>query len=179
MNVAEAQREMRDVYMNAGPGEAVSALVWFVSAACATWVSPGAGALALVFGGMLIFPLTQLSLFVMGHRTSVSASNPLRELAPQVAFIVPIVMPLAGVAMLQRASWFYPAFMVIVGAHYLPFTFLYGARRFLVLAGILIVAGYGLAFSDIPSFSIGAWFTAIVLSAFAVFGMARRETVMA
>jgi len=175
MEVAEAQREMRDVYLNAGPGEAVAALVWFISAACGTWVSPKAGALSLIFGGMLIFPLTLLCLVALGHRTSVRSANPLRELAPQVAFIVPIVMPLAGVAMLQKTSWFYPAFMVIVGAHYLPFAFLYGTRSFLALAGILIVGGFGLAFSGVESFSAGAWLTGVVLSVFAVFSLTRRS----
>lgn len=174
MNVAEAQREMRDVYLDVGPGEAVAGAVWLVSAALATWVSRTAGVLALVFGGMLIFPLSQLILHLLGHRTSVSSTNPLRELAPQVAFIVPILMPLAGAAMLHRASWFYPAFMVIVGAHYLPFAFLYGTRRFLVLAAALVAAGFSLALGPFRSFSAGAWLTAVVLFAFAGWGAVRR-----
>lgn len=111
MDVAEAQREMREVYLNAVPGQAVSAAVWLVSAICATWLSARAAVLTLVFGGMLIFPLTQLILLGMGRRASVGKENPLRELAPQVAFIVPLLMPLAGVALLHRPSWFYPAFM--------------------------------------------------------------------
>ena len=32
----------------------------------------------------------------------------------------------AGAAALHRPSWFFPACLVIVGAHYLPFVFLYG-----------------------------------------------------
>lgn len=175
VNVPQAQREMRDVYLNAGPGEAVAALVWLLSAICGTWVSPTAGVLSLVFGGMLIFPLTQLSLAALGRRTAVSAANPLRPLAPQIALLVPLIMPLAFAAMFHRAEWFYPAFMVIVGAHYWPFAFLYGARRYVALAALLVVGGYALAFSGWAFFAAGAWFTAAVLFAFAGFGFLRRE----
>lgn len=175
VNVPEAQREMRDVYLNAGPGEAVAGVVWLVSAACATWVSPRAGALSLVLGGMFIFPATQLCLLILGRRTSVSVNNPLRQLAPQIALIVPIVMPLAGAAMLYRPSWFYPAFMVIVGAHYWPFAFLYGRRRFVALAAILVLGGYALAFSPLQVYSAGAWFTTAVFFSFSAFGFLRRD----
>jgi hypothetical protein len=174
MEVADAQREMRDVYLNAAPGQAVSAAVWMVSAICASWVSVRAGVLALVLGGMLIFPLTQMMLLAMGRRATVGKANPLRELAPQVAFIVPLTMPLAGAAMLYRTSWFYPAFMVIVGAHYLPFAFLYGRRAFLLLAAILLVGGFGLAYAPTVPFALGAWLTAGTLAGFALASVPRR-----
>ena len=96
MEVAEAQREMRDVYLNGAPGQAVSAAVWLASALFATWASTRIAVLALVVGGMAIYPLTQLILRILGRPTSVSEANPLRELAPQVAFIVPLLCPLPG-----------------------------------------------------------------------------------
>jgi len=173
MEVAEAQREMRHVYLDGAVGQAVSAAVWLTSAACATWGSRSAAVLALVLGGMLIFPLTQLTLVALRRPVAVSAANPLRALAPQVAFIVPLVMPLAGVALRYRASWFYPAFMVIVGAHYLPFAFLYGRRAFLGLAGALLASGFGLAVVPSAPFALGAWLTAGVLAGFAVLSVPR------
>ncbi len=42
---------------------------------------------------------------------------------------------------LYRLNWFFPALMILVGAHYLPFATLYGMRIFMFLAGILIAAG--------------------------------------
>lgn len=54
------------------------------------------------------------------------AGNPLGPLGMQVAFIIPCSYPVIGAAVLHNVNWFYPAFMVIVGAHYLPFVFLYG-----------------------------------------------------
>jgi len=104
MDIAVAQREMRMIYMNAAPGQAVSAMVWSKSTALSTWISVRAGILALVFGGMFIYPLTQLVLVAMRRPVSVSNANPLRELALEIAFIVPLTMPLVGAAARSSAS---------------------------------------------------------------------------
>ena len=40
-----------------------------------------------------------------------------------------------------RSDLFFPACMVIVGAHYLPFVFLYGMRLFAVLAALMTLVG--------------------------------------
>ena len=66
-----------------------------------------------------------------------------------------------------RLEWFFPAAMVIVGAHYLPFVFLYGMRHYAVLAAILACGGVGLALWGPESFSLGAWITGLVLLTFA------------
>jgi hypothetical protein len=42
---------------------------------------------------------------------------------------VPITLPVAGAAALNQRGWFYPACLIIVGAHYLPFVFRYGISR--------------------------------------------------
>src|SRR5438270_6110858 len=102
MEVSEAQREMREVYLNAGPGQAVAAGVWLASAACATWGSFQSAVLTLVVSGVFIFPLTKLILLLMGGRTSVRKTNPLRPRAPQVAFVAPFLMPLAYPITLYR-----------------------------------------------------------------------------
>jgi hypothetical protein len=167
MQIADAQSEMRAVYLNGASGQAVSAVLWAVSAACATWISTRAGVLSLVVGGMFIFPVTQAMLALMRRPVSVSRGNPLRELAPQVAFIVPLAMPLVGAAALYKVTWFYPGFMILVGVHYLPFAFLYGRPAFLALAGVLLAAGLALALLAAP-FAAGGWLTAAILAAFAV-----------
>src|SRR5436190_5318337 len=134
MNVTEAQREVRTVYVGGFYGQLVSGAIWLVSAGLTTWVSPRAGILALVFGGMFIFPITQLLLRASGRPASLSSGNPFRELAMEIAFLVPLLLPLVGAATLHRAAWFYPAMMIVVGAHYLPFSFLYGMRQFIRLS---------------------------------------------
>jgi len=172
MNVSEAQREMRTIYEGGFAGGLVAGLLWAVSASLHTWVSPRAGILALVFGGMAIFPVTQLLLLAMGRRASLSPGNPLRELAMEVAFLVPLLLPLVGAAALHKPAWFYPAMMLVVGAHYLPFSFLYGMRAFLVLGSALFSAGLMIGLYA-PGLAVhGAWFTAAALWVFAFAGRA-------
>jgi hypothetical protein len=67
--------------------------------------------------------------------------------------------------------------MVILGAHYLPFVFLYGMRLFAILSACLVSAGLGLALYAPPSFAIGAWVTGglLVTFAFAARRFALRE----
>jgi hypothetical protein len=124
MLIADAQRESRTVYLGGSVGQLVSAMIWLASAAIATLVDPVTGFWALAIGGAAIFPLTQAILLMAGRRASLARENPLRHLAMQVAFTVPIVVPLAGAAALHTRGWFYPGCMVIVGAHYLPFVFI-------------------------------------------------------
>lgn len=95
----------------------------------------------------------------------------------QVAFVLPASMPLLVSVGLYRLNWFYPAMMVLLGAHYLPFVFLYGMRHFAVLAALLVSGGIAIALYWSVSFSTGAWLTGATLLAFALIGRAivRRE----
>lgn len=171
MTVRDAQREVRAVFLNGSVGQAVSGAIWLSSAAAASFVSTRAGILILVIGGMFIFPLTQAVLRITGRRTALRQENPLNGLAMQVAFLVPLTLPLAGAAALYDIDWFYPAVMVIVGAHYLPFIFLYGMRAFGVLAAILLGAGFLLGLRGPESFALGGWITGAVLLAFAAWAL--------
>jgi hypothetical protein len=68
----------------------------------------------------------------------------------------------------HHVEWFYPAMMVAVGAHYLPFIFLYGMPIYGVLSGVLVLAGIALAHRPHAAFSTGAWLTAGILFVFSV-----------
>ena len=168
MEISDAQQEVRSVYRDGVVGQTVSGLIWLLSAALGTWVSVRAGVIALAVGGMFIFPLTQLTLQIFGGPTTLRNENPLNGLAMQVAFIVPLSIPVIGAAALYNVDWFYPAFMVIVGAHYLPFVFLYGMWEYAVLAGVLIAGGVTIGYLLPDTFSIGGWFGGAVLLLFAI-----------
>jgi hypothetical protein len=165
--ISDAQSESRTVYLGGFVGQLVSAMIWFVSAAIATFVDPVTGFWALAIGGMAIFPLTQALLRLSGRRASLDRRNPLRGLAIQVAFTVPLVLPLAGAAALHRPGWFYPACLIIVGAHYLPFVFLYGMKTFAVLAAALLCAGFALGFLAPDRVVTGGWVGGAILFVFA------------
>lgn len=117
---------------------------------------------------------------MLGRPGKVSAENGLWALGTQTAFTVPINFLLVGAATLYLETWFFPAAMIVVGAHYLPFITLYGMKMFGVLAGLLVIAGAGLALYGPQIFSLGGWFTAVVLIVFAFLGrriVLKEETV--
>jgi hypothetical protein len=59
---------------------------------------------------------------------------------------------------------------VVVGAHYLPFIFLYGMPQFGLLAGLLIAGGAGIGLYGPDVFSLGGWVAAAILIVFAFVG---------
>jgi hypothetical protein len=148
----------------------VSSILWFASAAALTWCSFRAGVAILVFGGILIFPLTQAFLRLMGRPHSLPKGHPMNGLAMQIAFTVPLAIPLILAAALHRHAWFYPAFMIVVGCHYLPFIFLYGMRQFGVLAALLIGSGLLIGLYMPTALALGGWLTAALLLVFAFAG---------
>lgn len=174
METSEAQRELRSAFLGGFMGQLVSSVIWLGSAAISSYGRRETAIVFLVVAGFFIFPLTQLGLRLMGRPGRVSSGNALYGLGAQVALVLPLSLPVVGAATLYRLEWFYPAFMVVLGAHYLPFVFLYGMRMFGVLAGILWCAGMGLALWIEAPFTTGAWLTAGTLLAFALLG--RRST---
>jgi hypothetical protein len=167
MLVRDAQREVRSVFLGGAIGQLVSGTLWAISAAMGTWGTHRQAILVLVIGGMFIFPATQLVLRLMGRRSSLSPENPLTGLAMQIAFTVPLTLPVVGAATLHNVNWFYPAVMVVVGAHYLPFIFLYGMIEFGFLAALLLGGGVALGLRMPHDFVFGGWYTAAVLLLFA------------
>jgi hypothetical protein len=166
MTVAEAQEEVRAVYLNGSVGQLVSGVIWLSSAACGSRGAIRQAILVLVFGGMFIFPITQLLLRLANRPYALGAGNPLRHLAMQIAFIVPLTLPVAGGAALHNVNWFYPACTVIVGAHFAPFVFLYGMWEFAVLSGVLLCGGIAFGFVLPHAFTPCGWFTGMVLVLF-------------
>lgn len=176
MTLAEAQEEVRAVYLNGSVGQLVSGVIWLSSAACGSRGATRQAILVLVFGGMFIFPITQLLLRLANRPYALRAGNPLRHLAMQIAFIVPLTLPVAGGAALHNLNWFYPACTIIVGAHFLPFVFLYGMWHYAVLSGVLLCGGVACALILPHDFTSGGWFTGLVLVLFAGWVMVERST---
>ncbi len=90
MTIENAQREMRSIYRGGAKAQAVSDVIWLISAALETFVSQSAGLVSLFLGGCLILLLTQLVLKLLGRPASASSANPLNGLAKEIAFIVPL-----------------------------------------------------------------------------------------
>lgn len=170
MDIQDAQREVRAVYIGGFWGQLVSSVIWLVSAALGTWVTPKASILTAIIAGFFIFPLIQMLLRLSGRPARVSKENPLHWLGMQVAFVLPFSMLLLFPVGRYDLNWFFPALMVLLGAHYLPFVFLYGMRMFWALAGILVAMGYVIAMYFAQTFSLGAWVGGFILFVFAWIG---------
>jgi hypothetical protein len=113
----------------------------------------------------------------MGRAYALPKGHPMNALGIQVAFTLPLTLPVVlGIAAL-RPAWFYPAFMIVLGAHYLPFVFMYGMWQFAALCATLVASGVAIAMYLPKPVSLGAWLTAALLFAFALVGrhVARKE----
>ncbi len=170
MLVQDAQREVRTVFIGGFWGQLVSSAIWLASAAVGFWDTPRAAIITIVAAGFFIFPATQLLLRLTGRPTRTPRDNPLHYLGMQVAFTLPPTMLLLIPVTEFRLNLFYPALMILLGAHYLPFTFLYGMRMFIPLSAILIFCGVGIAHYFPGSFTLGGWVCGLTLFVFAWMG---------
>jgi hypothetical protein len=166
MNISDAQQEIRCRFHGGFYGQLVSGVLWLLSGFLAVTVGVKSAIIALVFGGFVIFPATELLVRLSG-RKKLSQKNTLSSLGMQVAFVLPFSMLLLVPVTQYRTNLFYPAMMILLGAHYIPFVFLYGMKLFALLAAILIGGGVCIAMSGANTFSTGAWTTGIVLVLFA------------
>jgi hypothetical protein len=171
MNIAEAQKEMRSHFGGGFYGQLVASVFWAISASLATLASPTHAMVALVAGGFLIFPFTEL-LVRISRTPKLSKTNELTGLGMQIAFVLPISMLLLVPVVRYNVNLFYPAMMVLLGAHYIPFVFLYGMRVFAGLAALIGGGGVLFALTCGNQFSIGAWYTAAVLFLFSLLAKA-------
>ncbi len=172
MLVQDAQREVRTVFIGGFWGQLVSSAIWLASAALGTWVSPRTAIFTIVVAGFFIFPATRMLVRLTGGPTYLTRGNPLWNLGWQIAFTLPLCMLLLVPVTEFRLNLFYPALMILLGAHYLPFTFLYGMRMFIPLCAILVSSGVVIAFHFSGSFSLGGWICGLVLFVFACIGRA-------
>jgi|SRR5579862_6202052 len=172
MQIADAQRENRTRFVGGFYGQLVSGLLWLVSASLATWSTPRAAITTLVLGGVLIFPITEFFVRVVSRNGPLSPSNSLHYLGMQIAFVLPPSMFLLVPVSQYRLTLFYPALMILLGAHYIPFVFLYGMRIFAALAALLVGGGLVIGMYFSSSFELGAWYTSATLLVFAFAGRA-------
>jgi len=180
MLIADAQRNVRTVFIGGFWGQLVSSAIWLASAALATWSTPRAAISTVVFGGFFIFPATWLLLRLTGGPASPTKGNPLSHLGMQIAFTLPTTMLLLVPITEFRLNLFYPSLLILLGAHYLPFVFLYGMRMFILLCAMLVSSGIAIALYLPESFCLGAWVGGLILLVFAWVGRfaVRQERVL-
>jgi hypothetical protein len=168
MTIAQAQADVRRAYRGGYSGPLVSAFIWAAANSAYFLVSPGAAMAALFFGGMLIFPIS--ALILRSTRSgSLPKGHPSTALAMQSAFTVPFGLLVAIVLGSFAPELFFPASLIIVGAHYLVFISPYGMKIYAVLGGALVVIGAAAIFVVPDIGSVSGWVGAVVFLASAPF----------
>ena len=104
MDIKDAQRDVRRTFLGGFEGQLVSGGIWLLSAAVATWGSHRTAAILLVGVGFFIFPMTQLVLRGMGKPSSLPKGHPMNALGMQVAFTLPLTLPLVFAAAAFRRT---------------------------------------------------------------------------
>ncbi|CAO1654104.1 ABC transporter permease [Salinibacterium sp. NYA9b] len=166
MTITQAQADVRRIYRGGYSGPLVSAILWGVANAVYFLVSPGAAMVTLFFGGMLIFPLSAVVLKLMSGESALPKGHPSIGLAMQSAFTIPLGLLVAIALGAYAPELFFPASLIIVGAHYLTFISLYGMKSFAALAGALVLVGT-IALFFIPAIApISGWVGAGVFAVF-------------
>lgn len=141
MTVEQAQAQIRQAFVNGGPGAIVSSLAWF-SAALAFVRTDHATAFAVLFlGGMLIFPLSTLIDKLVFRRSGSVAGNPLGLLALESTIAMIGCLLAAWLLLRDRPDFVFPVAAIAVGTHYLPFKTAYGDRTYWLLGAVLTVIG--------------------------------------
>lgn len=136
----------------------IEGVLWLISASLGAASQIPAAMLVLIVGGMFIHPMA-----VLGSRViklpSPAASNRLSILNTWMALTIPLGLPLVFMATKAgHDNIFFPAFAVLVGAHWLPFAYIYSMASFLVIAPLLVLAGIFFGFFSIYSFSACGYF---------------------
>lgn len=165
--IIDAQRDMRDAYYSGAPGVVSSATVWLAAAVVAALVTPKAGIMTLVFGGVLIFPASVVVCKMIGRSGKHNKNNPLAPLAIEGTIWMLFSIPLAIGAALYRIEWFFPFMLLIIAGRYLTFSTLYGMRIYWLFAIVLAISSFCLLAMNAPVFA-GAFTGALVEYIFGV-----------
>jgi hypothetical protein len=152
-SLVQSQLDMCKGYGNGSVGVLVSGLIWLGSAVIANLYTPKQAVLALLIGGMFIFPLSLLLGKIMGLPGAHTKGNTLGNLAMEGTVFMLMCLPLAFGLSLQHTEWFFQGMLLIIGGRYLTFVTIYGLRIYWILGAVLGLAAYGLFAAKADSFT--------------------------
>ena len=150
MRIDEAQADLRRAYLDAGPGTAISGLVWGAAALAQARSGVGTGFAVLFFGGMLIFPLSLLVNRALFGRAAESPDNPFGRLVLESTIAMLAAFLPAWLFLDSAPALVMPLAALAVGAHYFAFKTAYGLPIFWVLGGLLMAMSVAAIYRVFP-----------------------------
>ena len=144
----------------------VEAALWLAAASVGYLGHESTAVVLLVFGGMFIH-LVASGISRRLKFPEPSEGNRLAVLNTFVALTIPLGLPLIYMACGDgRLNLFFPAFSILVGAHWLPFVYIYRMWTFSLLAGIMVALGIFFGFINTASFSAAGFAASAALLVF-------------
>lgn len=122
-----------------------SSLAWLAAATVALQMGSSSAVIALLVGGVLIYPVGVIFTKALGRPGSHQRGNPLGLLALESTGLLILCLPLAYAVSLYQVQWFFPGMLLVIGGRYLILRTLFGMRIYWVLGAVLALAAYLLA----------------------------------
>lgn len=169
MQITEAQADVRRSYVDGGPGQMVSGLVWLAAAIVAARNGIGLGFAVLFFGGMLIFPLTFVTTRTVFRRAPTQKGNALIPIALESTAAMIAGLFAAYLLVGHSPELVFPLSALVVGAHYFAFRTLYGDATFLILGALITMLGLNAIFRWLALSGGVLWWVAGIEIVFGVY----------
>jgi hypothetical protein len=150
MNLFDAQKDMRYGYLGGGVGMFVSGIVWLTAGIIAINGSTNQAIWALLIGGVLISPISDIVTKALGRPSKSTPGNPLITLAIESTIWLISWSFLAYLISQMNPLWFFPVMLLAIGGRYQTFSALYGMRIYWVCGFLLMAAGIALFMFNVP-----------------------------
>lgn len=164
----DLHKEFRLTYLGAAPHSITVGLLWVISGIISNYTSVTFTILFFFFAAGLNFPIGEFFRKLLKTPNFLSTENHLPKLFSSLSLTIPLSIPLVYMACQYNINWFFPAFAVIVGAHYLPFIWAYKLPSFGVLGILIVVSGSFIAYFIPESFDLAAYTTGGLIILFGV-----------
>ncbi len=160
--------EFRQTYLAAAPHSITVGTLWILSGVISNFTSTITAILFFFFATAINFPIGELIRKLMKAQNKMSEDNNLAKLFPLLSFTIPLSVPLVFMACQYNINWFFPAFSVLIGAHYLPFVWAYQMPTFAVLGVLIVLSGSIIGYYFKETFDLAAYTTGAFIILFGI-----------
>jgi hypothetical protein len=165
--------ENRLTYLGASPHTLATGMIWIIASAVGQYYSKSQAILIFILAGTFVFPLGEIIRKLLKAPNLLSKENKLPQLFMLLAFTIPMSYPLIYLACKNDVNYFFPAFAILVGAHYLPFFYGYRMAAFIIMAFLLEIQAIICVLYFPGNFSISGYVTGFILLVFAFINYVR------
>lgn len=161
-------KEFRQTYLAAAPHSITVGLLWIISGVLSNFTTIFTVIVFFFVATSVNFPIGELFRKIMKVPNRMSEDNNLAKLFPLLSFTIPLSIPIVYMACQHNINWFFPAFAIIIGAHYLPFVWAYQLPSFAVLGILIVLSGSFIGYYYPDSFDLAAYSTGILIIVFGI-----------